>query len=257
MKFVNYILIGIFLVISLIFIYFFGIIQIYERPSEDILELENSHFSDGFENASNFQDLFLSDLSRWHNVQKIPESNNIELSYEKVYSGENSLKLSAEKTNGEVSKSDILREGFAFKSGDDLWFSGWYYIVGGTDAKGVFLVDFEDSTIYQGPGRRVYIQEGESLASDGKWFPSPKVFRSEIPVPKDRWFNLKIHMFLSSDNGEMEVWQDGIKVIDGFGKTIPSDSAIYNRLQIGITANSGLFEQVIYIDNIEVSRKRI
>lgn len=256
MKFKILFLTGVLLIIILLL--FLGITLLYKHPAEKTIELNNSYFMDGFENALTLQDLFVKDLSRWHGVQKIPETNRIEIDGENVHSGENSLKLWAEKSKETVSKSDVIREGIAFKRGDDLWFSGYFYIPEGTDTRGVFLLDFEDSKLYQGPGRRFYIQEGEKLASDQKGFPKRETFRSASPIIKNKWFNLKVHMFLSyGADGKLEVWQAGIKIIEGNGPNLPSSSSIYDRMQIGITANQDLYDQIIYIDDIIVSKDEI
>lgn len=250
-------LIAVLLIIAILLI-FLGTKLLYKHPSGDVIELNNSYFTEGFENALILQDLFAKDLSRWHWVQQIPGTNRIEIDEENVHSGENSLKFLAEKSKDSVSKSDIVREGLAFKKGNDLWFSGYFYIPSGTDMREVFLLDFEDSKLYQSPGRRFYIQEGEKLASDQKGFPKRETFRSASPIIKNKWFNLKVHMFLSDGaDGKVEVWQEGIKIIDGNGPNLPSSSSIYDRMQIGITANQDLYDQIIYIDDIIVSKDKI
>jgi len=216
-------------------------------------------FSDGFEGAAAWNDLFPRDYSRWHGSQRTPKENVVELTHEKVHSGKSAMKFFAKaRRGGSVPKADIERSLLQFKKGDHVWFSGWYFIVGGTDARDVFLWDLEDSTTYQNPGRRVYIQEGEYLASDlGKTL-FGQTFRQgakKFPVIKDRWFQIKIHLFLSEgSDGRMEVWQDGVKVIDGKGRTLPSASSVYDRLQIGLTANaSDKYDHTVYVDDISIA----
>src|SRR3989338_1836714 len=114
MRFKKIFLTGVLLII-LILLLFLGITLLYRHPAEKIIELNNSYFKDGFENALALHDIFPNDLSRWHGVQQIPETNQMEINTKNVHSGENSLKLWAEKSKGTVSKSDIIREGFAFK----------------------------------------------------------------------------------------------------------------------------------------------
>src|SRR3989344_4265034 len=206
--------------------------------------------------TNQFSDIFQKDLSRWHNIQK-DDNNIIVLDSQIVYSGKNSIKFVSGKSSG-ASKADIQREGFSFKKGDDIWTSVWFYIKGGTDTTDMFLLDFEDSTAYQKPGRRIFIQEGEFLASDlGKVFPKPIIFRQEqgkeIKVPKDKWFKVKVHLFLDEKEGIMEVWQDGVKIIDGKGTTLPSANAVFDRVQVGITANENKKEQTLYLDDITIS----
>ena len=219
-----------------------------------------NQFSDDFENANSIEDIFQKDLSRWHNIQK-DDNNIIVLDSQIVYSGKNSIKFVSGKSSG-ASKADIQREGFSFKKGDDIWTSVWFYIKGGTDTTDMFLLDFEDSTTYQNPGRRIFIQEGEFLASDlGKVFPKPIVFRQEqgkeIKVPKNKWFEVKVHLFLDEKEGIMEVWQDGVKIINEKDMTLPSANAVFDRVQVGITANENKKEQTLYLDDITISDKEI
>jgi hypothetical protein len=245
-------------------------------------------FEDGFENAVTVKDIFPVDLSRWHSItiqsnsdiktvnemQKrvllgtgdVPsDGNRVEITQEKVHSGKNSLKLYTLATNGtNASKASIKRHALGLKKGDQVYFSGWYYLVGGTDASLIFLWDLEaspSSFLYKGsPGRRIYIQENGSLASDlGKWMPKTVVFRpaknNMVTFPKDRWVNLKVHVFLSEANdGVMEVWIDDAKVLDGKGQTLPEASTTYESLEVGLTANGNKKNaQTLYIDDIKLS----
>ncbi len=220
-------------------------------------------FSDDFENAAKFSDLFHKDLSRWHGTQKDPPENSIELTQEKVHSGKNAVKFFAKaRTGSGASKADIERGTFQFKKGDDVWFSGWYFIAGTKEARDIFLWDLEDGTAYQNPGRRVYVQEGECLASDlGKTLFGP-TFRQdrgkEKLVPREKWFQVKVHLFLSEGrDGWMEVWQDGVKIIDGKGQTLPSARSVYDRLQVGLTANGNANnDHTVYLDDIAIGKQQ-
>lgn len=138
--------------------------------------LERFSFAEGFEDAAKFEDLFRRDIVRWHGTQlesgTNPQQNIVELTSAVVHSGARAMKFHAAPYDGRnASKADILRQKLPFVNGDDVWFSGWYYLVGGTDASDVFLCDLETTKKYQGPGRRLYLQTGEYLACDlGKWW---------------------------------------------------------------------------------------
>lgn len=224
------------------------------------------HFADGFENATTITNLFPHDYSRWHGLQREssskPEANFIELATNIVHSGTNALKLQAVPYDGHTaSKADIELEKLAFGKGHQVWFSGWYYLVGGTDAGLVFLWDLETTQHHNSPGRRLYIQNGEWLASDlGKWW-TGKTFRQakgqETKFPKDQWVHLRVHLVLSEGNdGVMEVWQNDTKVLDAKGKTLPTGRTIYSRLQVGITANGNQKStNTLYLDDIEISNQ--
>src|SRR6266540_3063389 len=140
------------------------------------LAQETFRFKDGFENADSLVDLV--GLDRWHNVQIEPSTNRVEVTSEKVHSGTRALKLVAASGSGRTTKADIDRQLLTFKKGDEVYFSGWFYLVGGRDVTGIFLWDLESTQYYNAPGRRLYIQGGEYLASDlGKWLPEPPRFR--------------------------------------------------------------------------------
>ncbi len=206
-------------------------------------------FADGFEGVATTDDLFAPDGGRWHGLQCETGDglgpNRVELSSERAHSGRQSLKFVAQPYDGRTaSKADIVRGGLHFVQGDDVWFTGWFYLVGTADVSGVFLWDLEDDRKYHVPGRRLYVQAGGSLASDlGKWHTGP-TFRPSpdraVPFPTDQWVRLRVHLRLSAwGDGRLCVWQGDRKVLDGRGQTLPTSRAIYNRLQVGITANGG------------------
>jgi hypothetical protein len=223
-------------------------------------------FADGFENATRFEELFPQDLSRWHGRQQEAgagtAANRVELVTNVVHSGTNALKLGAVPYDGRTaSKADIQLSMLNFGRGDHVWFTGWYFLPGGTDAALVFLWDLETTQFSQSPGRRIYIQDGGWLASDlGKWW-TGKTFRQpkgqEVSFPRDRWVQLRVHLVLSEgSDGVMEVWQDATKVLDARGKTLPTARTIYSRLQVGITANGNRKDtNTLYLDDIAISNQ--
>eukprot|EP01035_Chromulina_nebulosa_P042435 gene42435-57450_t len=124
--------------------------------------------------------------------------------------------------------------------------------------------DLETTQLRNSPGRRLFLQDGEFFASDlGKWWTGKK-FRqppgAQVKFPKDKWVQVKIHLVLSEGNdGRMQVWQDGQKVLDATGKTLPRASTIYDRMQVGVTANGRPNRaQTIYVDDVaEIVRNGI
>ncbi len=205
-------------------------------------------FSDGFEGILSVKELFPADFSRWHGLQLEPTLNRVELAHDVVHDGLMALRFCASGSIA-VSKADVSRDTFDFRRGDDVWFSAWYLIFGTNDHQ--YLWDIEDPSLYS-YGRRLYIMDGGRLACDGKWSPTPVVFRSQVLVPRNRWVRIKVHMFLHESSGRLEVWQDGAKVIDGTGPTLPSATAVYSRMQVGITANAARMDQVLYLDDVVV-----
>jgi hypothetical protein len=219
-------------------------------------------FSDGFENAATFRDLFPPDRSRWHGRQLMPDNNAVELTTDVAHSGSHALKCSAVARRGGVtSKADVERAGLHFANGDHVWSECWLLLKGGGTGENVFLWDLETTQKWQSPGRRLYLQSGGVLASDlGKWFRAP-TFRQPrdhaVRFPRDRWVQLRVHLFLSDESdGTMEVWQDGAKVIDARGQTLPTAKTVYDRLQVGITANGSTeHAYTLYVDDVVVSNR--
>lgn len=219
-------------------------------------------FRDGFENAGTFLDLYPKDLSRWHGWQLVPKESTNELTAEVVHSGRQALKCFASvKRNDVTSKADVLRELLHFVKGDHVWSECWFLLKGGVSAENVFLWDLESSTKWQSPGRRVYLEKGDVIASDlGKWF-SSSVFRQPtdhaLRFPLDRWVRLRVHLFLSEkSDGVMEVWQDDTKVIDAHGQTLPTAKTIYDRLEVGLTANGSTENaHTLYVDDVTISNR--
>jgi hypothetical protein len=240
-------------------------------------------FSDGFEGGTRFKDLFPVDLSRWHGltlqpnhadrngvIEGIPDAttlmgrNHLVRSTQHPHSGGLSLKAYARPYDGTTaSKADVSRELFRFGKGDTVTSTVWYFIESGSDLTDLFLWDLEaqsrDPRYVGQPGRRLYLQTGEALASDlGKWLPAPPIFRqkpgSERPFPKDRWVRVDIRLFLSEGkDGTMAVWQDGVQVIDGTGQTLPEAGSVYNSLEVGITANgSTKHAQTVFVDDVMI-----
>ncbi|MBL9130862.1 MAG: heparin lyase I family protein [Verrucomicrobiaceae bacterium] len=219
-------------------------------------------FRDGFEDAGTFLDLYPKNLSRWHGWQLVPAQNKNELTSEVVHSGRQALKCFASaKRNDVTSKADVLREQLRFVKGDHVWSECWFLLQGGASAENVFLWDLESSTKWQSPGRRVYLEKGNVIASDlGKWFTS-SVFRQApdhaLRFPLDRWVRLRVHLFLSEQSdGVMEVWQDDAKVIDARGQTLPTAKTIYDRLEVGLTANGSTeHAHTLYVDDVTISNR--
>lgn len=221
-------------------------------------------FRDGFEDATALADLCPRDASRWHGFQQEPKDRpdlrTVDLTTEHVHSGRQALKCSAgAKVGGSLVKADVQLGGLHFTKGDEVWFSGWFFLEGGGDAKHVFLWDLEASGKYGSPGRRVYLQEGECLASDLKWWGAP-TFRPAAgmrrPFPRDRWVRLKVYLLLSEGDGVMRVWQDDELVLEGHGQTLPTAKAVYDRLQVGITANGNTESRhTLHVDDVVISNR--
>lgn len=222
-------------------------------------------FRDGFEDPTKTDDLFPGDATPLknapHQALAVSPGNTVAVTTERAHSGRHALKFIAAPFDGKkTSEADIEREGLRFVKGDDVWFSAWYWLEGTSEASTVFLWDLESTALRNTPGRRLFLRDGEMVASDlGKWWTAKKFRASEgaPKFPKDRWVEVKIHLYLSDGaDGRMQVWQDQIKVLDEAGKTLPRAKTVYDRMQVGVTANTGrTTAQTLFVDDVVLSNR--
>jgi hypothetical protein len=68
---------------------------------------------------------------------------------------------------------------------------------------------------------------------------------------------LRVHLLLSEKaDGVMEVWQDETKIIDAYGQTLPTVKTIYDRLEVGLTANGSTeHAHTLYVDDVSISNR--
>jgi hypothetical protein len=177
-------------------------------------------------------------------------------SREQVHSGFNSLKCFAKaKTDDMVTtKSSLSSPLVYFKNGDDFWFEAYYFIEG---ARPMTLMDLECEFLEFHSGIRLCIFEDGHLGAELKALDKPKFRQAEsqaIQFPMDRWVHVKVHWGLATSDGAIEIWQDNVKVIDTRGTTLPFRSAIYNSLEIGISAHSfGDEDCTLFVDDVRIS----
>ena len=56
----------------------------------------------------------------------------------------------------------------------------------------------------------------------------------------------------------IELWQDGLKIVDARGQTLPQAHTIYNSLEVGISAHSeSKGTATLYVDDIRISAQPI
>lgn len=233
-------------------------------------------FVDGFENAATLADLFPANFSRWTGMQQEPAGNTISLSTARVHSGTQSLKCFAQPYDGvHASKADIYNEILHFVNGQEVWTECWYFLEGGHATANVFLWDLEapatctsaiacpeagNGRICNSPGRRLYLSgpDGRWLKSDmGKWCIGQNFEQDaghEVNLPLDQWVRVRVYMRLLADNtGVMKVWQNDALLINEVGLTLPRADSIYERLQVGLTANGNeTAAQTLYIDDVQI-----
>ena len=185
--------------------------------------------------------------------------NRIETSSEVVHGGNTSLKSVSVPPNRSMvtAKSSLSTELLYFVKGDDVWISIWCRVP--PDSGMPFTVlDLETTWIAEHPGIRIVITDGKYVAFQLKaaghaYYRQPR--GKEVLFPKDQWVNLKAHLKLSEkDDGLIELWQDGQKIIDTRGQTLVLANTIYNSLEIGTSAyNEQGKSATLYVDDVSIS----
>jgi hypothetical protein len=183
--------------------------------------------------------------------------NRIEPSTAQVHSGATSLRALAVPAGGgaTVSKASIESELMHFVKGDDVWFSGWFYINQGAPTG---ILDFETSYVLDDPGIRVLLDGNRQPRVELKWGTKPTYFALPgTAVPFRKWFHVQLHVALSdASDGRIEMWLDGRQVIGADGPTLPLADILYDRLEIGITANESTTSEV-FVDDMKVDRQPV
>ena len=177
--------------------------------------------------------------------------NKIELSSDPLDPSNKVLKFTsvAPSSNMVTAKASIESLICYYDKGSDLWFQSNYFIESGQPFS---IVDFENSYFDERPGPRVVLRNN-IISLENKFGSKKEYFQlSPIKVPANKWFTLKVHLkFSNTDNGIIELWQDGIKIISATGINLPSSNSIQNSIEVGITATS--LSTVLLVDNILIS----
>ncbi len=180
----------------------------------------------------------------------------IEPSSELAHSGARSLKCVAPAKPASMitCKASLESPLVYFREGDDFWFEAYYFA---QESLPLTLVDLECEFVAEHPGIRLRIFDDRSLGVELKALDKP-VYRQPaenvVDFPKNQWVHVRLHFALSATEGRMEVWQDNKKVLDRTGITLPFRSAIYNSLEVGISAHSNPNQKcVLFVDDLRCS----
>ncbi len=107
------------------------------------------------------------------------------------------------------------------------------------------------------PGVRVMVFDAGDLGVELKALGKP-TFRQpdarRVPLPTDEWVRLTWHLRLDAGGaGRVRLWQGDDILVDARGPTLPFAGAIYNSLEVGVTAHAfGDAAAVLYVDDIEL-----
>lgn len=186
--------------------------------------------------------------------------NRVEPTTERTHGGQGALKtVSVEGTRSMITaKASLSTELMHFVKGDDVWYSAWYYVPEGSPLPSTWM-DLETTWMHLHPGIRIMTTGGgKYLCVELKWAQKP-VYRQqkgkEVLFPTGRWVHVKAHFKLSEkEDGIIELWQDDQKIVDARGQTLVLSHAIYNSLEVGISAYS---EQrgtcTLFVDDVRLS----
>ena len=160
-----------------------------------------------------------------------------------------------------TAKASLTSSLMHFVKGDDVWFSAWF-LVPDEGSKPFTLADLESTWIKEHSGMRIMLDPPGYLMLELKWAGKPEYRQPkgrEVRFPVGRWVQVGMHLRLSEKkDGVIELWQDGVKIVDVSGQTLPLAGTIYDDLEVGISAHSfGPNTATLYVDDLVISPEPI
>ena len=185
--------------------------------------------------------------------------NRVEVVTAPAHSGQRSLRCYcvAPSRGMTCAKASLSTELLHFAKGDDVWFSAWF-LVAADGSRPLTVADLESTWIKEYPGMRIMVDPSGCLMAELKWADKPTYRQprgQEVTFPVGRWVNVRMHLRLSERaDGRVELWQDGRKIIESEGQTLPLAGAIYDELEVGISAHSiGPGSVTLFVDDVMIS----
>jgi hypothetical protein len=224
-------------------------------------------YQDDFESYASFGELLPEGDVKWSFTQQTRDGNDIALDSSLSVSGGQSLKFTAFPTDDDgASKSSIAKQNMAFREGETMRVSAYYYLASADRLDWLFLMDLEEQTaIGAGPGMRLALVDNR-LRVEYKFNQNDIVQPEgqEIAFPRSEWVKLTLEVKLSrKKKGSVKLWQNGSLVIDADNKiTLPKDvlyfqqgtKGMYSSVELGITANSRHNSATLYVDDVLIER---
>lgn len=185
--------------------------------------------------------------------------NRIEVVRYRARSGDASMKCVSEPpSRGMVTaKASLSTSLLHFVRGDEVWFSGWYLVPEGSSLP-FTLMDLESTWIKEHPGMRIMLDPPGHLMVELKWANKPTYRQTkgrEVRFPTGRWVEVVLHLELSEQSdGLVELWQDGEKIVEARGQTLPLAGTVYDELEVGISAHSfGPGTATLFVDDLRIA----
>lgn len=247
-------------------------------------------FEDGFETqSSSVDELFLSDNSRWSNIQQSNPSdqiNEITISNTTLSEGNNALRIFAFKSDNLLSKMDIEKGGFKAFVGDKVIIQADFYLNTTANIENLFLIDLECCSCWdplvdadpssdgdnQCPGLRLKMSGGNDFLSieRGK-ISASTLTQTTFQFPRNEWVSIRWELTLSdNEDGVNKLVINNNDVITSNGMNMPNaaifrevfaengidfnlqEPTFYERVQIGATANPTTEDIELFVDNFSI-----
>jgi hypothetical protein len=156
----------------------------------------------------------------------------------------------------DVSKASLECELLYLHKGDHFWFSGWFNITKGSPTG---ILDLESGYLRDYPGLRILLSETLQPRVELKFANKPTyVANSSVKLPRNQWVQIRMHAYLTDGpDGRVELWVDGQQVISASGQTLPLPDTIYDRLEVGISANTTGSVAEVFVDDLKFDTQPI
>ncbi len=245
-------------------------------------------FKDGFETENNqINELFTIDGERWTTIQQTNPTNatnKITISSSTFTEGKNAIRFLSNKSDSQLSKIDIEKNGLQIVEGDKVTITANFYIVGTDSIENLLLIDLEccscwDPTVgdnygaeNQCPGIRLMMSGGNDYLSieRGK-ISGTTIQQTNFAFPRDQWVTVEWEMVMSTTNtGTNKLRINQTQVINQPGMNMPNaqvfkdafieeginfslqEPVSYERVQIGATANPTANNVELFVDDFSI-----
>ncbi|WP_350284319.1 hypothetical protein [uncultured Croceitalea sp.] len=255
-----------------------------EDESQMTIDFE---FSDSFETSNdNLDELFPSNGLRWTGTQIVnPENveNELSLSSEFSSEGNKSLKILSRKSDRRLSKADIEKSGLFAPENSVVTIKADFYIDSEENIENLLLIDLECRSCWdpsvpdnQSPGLRLMMSGGNDYLSieRGK-IGADLLAQTNVRFPRKEWVSITWESFLSpEENGGNKLLVNDQLVLSQNGMNLPNTMVfknlfsqegisfelqtpvLYERVQIGATANPDAGDILLYVDNVSITIKK-